>query len=67
MYRISIIPEPEVFNGKSMYFWCVLRQVETKEFVNCGHGYSESIEQAATDANNMYKQIITCDQQQYII
>lgn len=67
MFRLSIIPEPEVIGGKPMYFWSVLRLVETKEFVNCGHGWAESIAQAAIDAEKMYKIVITSDSLDYVV
>lgn len=67
MFRLSIIPEPEIIGGKPIYFWSVLRLVETKEFVNCGHGWAESITQAAIDANEMYKIVSTSDSLDYML
>lgn len=53
MHEISIQIEPEVFNGKPMYFWCIFG-VSGENRYNCGHGWSESIAQAAIDAKDYY-------------
>ena len=50
-----------------MYFWAILRLVETKEFVNCGHGWAESIAQAAIDAEKTYKSVSTSDSLDYVL
>ena len=57
MYRINILPEPEIFNGKKMYFWMV-EGVSGETHYNCGHGWSASIEQAALDASQYYQSVI---------
>lgn len=67
MFRLSIVPEPEIFNGKPMYFWSVLRWVETNEFVNLGHGWADSIAQAAIDASKMYKIVSASDSSDYVL
>ena len=53
MYEINILPEPEIFNGKAMYFWHIARRAETGS-VNCGHGWAASVGQAAEDASRYY-------------
>ena len=53
MYSINILPDPEIFNGKPMYFWMIERNG-----CNCGHGWSESIPNAAEDANKYYENVI---------
>lgn len=55
MYKIEILPEPEVFNGKPMYFWCIMGESGENRF-NCGHGWSESIAKAAEDACRYYQE-----------
>ena len=57
MYKIEILPEPEVFNGKPMYFWCIVYDSGDNR-CNCGHGWSESVEKAATDAYKHYNILI---------
>lgn len=56
MYEISINTQPEVFNNKPMYFWCVFGVSGENRF-NCGHGWSESIVQAAKDAEVHYNML----------
>ena len=57
MCKISILPEPEMFNGKPMYCWCILGQSGDNYF-NCGHGRSESIAKAAEDAYVYYQEVL---------
>lgn len=57
MYTINIIPEPEIFNGKPMYFWSIMGESGENKF-NCGHGWSESIPQAAKDADDYYRNVV---------
>lgn len=57
MYTINIMPEPEIFNGKQMYFWMIQGESGENRY-NCGHGWSESIPKAAEDANEYYKNVI---------
>ena len=54
MYEISILPEPEIINGKLMYFWSIMGRSGENRF-NCGHGWSESILRAAVDADEYYR------------
>ena len=54
IYRISILPDPKIFNNTPMYFWCILKQNGNTD-TNCGHGWSESISKAAEDANKYYQ------------
>lgn len=67
MYKLSINPEPEMFCGIPMYFWCVLRWVETNEFVNCGHGWADSVEGAAAAAEQKYKEVKDSPGTQYVL
>lgn len=60
MYTINILPEPEVFNGKPMYFWMIQGQ-SGDTYYNCGHGWSESIAKAAEDANEYYHNVFKKD------
>lgn len=57
MYSINIVPEPEVFNGKPMYFWSIMAQSGTNRY-NCGHGWSESVVKAAEDAEKYYQDVV---------
>ena len=57
MYEIEIVPEPEIFNGKPMYFWCILGVSGENRF-NCGHGWSESVVKAADDAEKYYQEVV---------
>lgn len=57
MYEINILPEPEIFNNKPMYFWSIMGRSGENRF-NCGHGWSESIVQAAEDADEYYQSIL---------
>ena len=57
MYEINILPEPEIFNGKPMYFWCIFGVSGENRF-NCGHGWSESVTKAAEDANDYYQNVL---------
>lgn len=54
IYRISINTQPEIFQETPMYFWCILGQEKTHE-VNCGHGWANSIIDAALEAQQHYK------------
>lgn len=54
IYRISIQTTPESIQGSPMYFWCVFGQHGDHE-VNCGHGWADSILQAAKDAQHHYQ------------
>ena len=56
-YEINILPEPEIFNGNPMFFWCVFG-VSGDNRCNCGYGWAESVEKAATDAYNHYSVLI---------
>jgi hypothetical protein len=56
MYTINIIPEPEIFNGKEMYFWMIQSEIAGTQ-CNCGHGWSESVPKAAEDANKYYQNV----------
>lgn len=49
---IIIISEPEMINGKPMYFWFLC-----KKGSNHGHGWAESILQAAIDAEILLNKI----------
>ena len=53
MYEIIVQPEPEIFNGKPMYFW-VIMGVSGKNRYNCGHGWAKSVVKAAEDASKYY-------------
>lgn len=53
MYEITINTTPEVFNDVPMYFWCIFG-VSGENRYNCGHGWSDSIENAAKEANEYY-------------
>jgi hypothetical protein len=53
LYRINILPEPEIFNGKAMFFWMI-----ESNGCNFGHGWSESILSAAVDADKCYREVI---------
>ena len=57
MYEINIIPEPEAFNGKPMYFWMIAGK-SGENYFNCGHGWSESIAKAAEDADKYYREVV---------
>jgi hypothetical protein len=50
------MPEPEVFNGKSMYFW-MIQGNSGDTYCNCGHGWADSIVKAAEDANRYYQEV----------
>lgn len=58
MFRIDIYPAPEMRGDKAMYFWCVICQCSDNAESSCGHGWSESIAQAAIDAEKYYKAYI---------
>lgn len=53
-YTIEIKLEPENFNNKPHYFWCIIKQNEQNILSNCGHGWAESIVQAAEAAEKYY-------------
>ena len=57
MYRIEILTEPEIFNGKPMFFWMIQKEVDGNRS-NCGHGWSESIPKAAEDAEKHYRDVV---------
>ena len=58
MYEINILPDPEVFDGKPMYFWMISGRTEGGIEHNCGHGWSKSVPKAAEDANKYYLETI---------
>ena len=58
VHRISINTKPEFFDGSLKYFWCVLGHDTTgkrKEY-NCGHGWADSVADAAKAAERYYKE-----------
>lgn len=54
MYHINIQLEPESFNSVEYYFWCILKNINGTD-CNCGHGWSKSISEAATDAMKYFE------------
>lgn len=53
IYRISINTHAEILRGTPMYFWCILGQEKNYE-VNCGHGWANSITEAAKEAHHFF-------------
>lgn len=56
-YNIEIKVEPEIFNNKQMYFWCITKNTKNSSSNN-GHGWSTSIEKAALEALIYYNKNI---------
>jgi len=56
-YSIEVKVEPEIIKNRSMYFWCILKN-SGGSISNCGHGWSESIDVAVSDAHTFYKKTI---------
>ena len=57
MYEISVLTEPEIFNGKPKFFWCIFG-IDGEIRHNCGHGWSDSISEAAEDAEKYYQEVV---------
>lgn len=56
-YNIEINVEPETFNDKPKYFWCITKNTENSTSNN-GHGWSDTIEKAAIEALAYYNKNI---------
>lgn len=57
-YNIEIKVQPEFLSGKLMFFWCITKNTEYISS-NCGHGWSCSIEEAASHAHIYYEKNIS--------
>lgn len=53
IYSIEINVSSKRFNNQEYYFWCIFK-LENEKRMNYGHGWSESIEIAASDAYSFY-------------
>jgi len=56
-FSIEVKVQPEIIKNRNMYFWCILKNT-SGSISNCGHGWSESVEIAVTDAHAFYKNTV---------
>lgn len=52
-YNIEIKLKPEIFGMKPAFFWCITKN-KNDNASNCGHGWSQSVEEAAKEAYQYY-------------
>lgn len=57
IYQIEIIQNQECINGVCYHFWAVFELVD-HDWVNCGHGFEDSIEKAFNKANKYYSKLV---------
>lgn len=53
-YSIEINLNPEIFNNKEHYFWCIIKTDVHNIASNCGHGWAETVIIAFEIALNYY-------------